>query len=194
MTGINDIEATTEVKAVFHECVNLLLVYFSYVETIKRFDKEAATGFDLFRWRIQIRVLVNDLILRLCRLDDDADRTTHSLREALLSIRTSLSNTEAQAIDKRLRAYRRLINPLKTKARNYYLAHLSKEADIPKATGFHESLGNLQQQVAEVINIFDMIAGEGEPIKYVIRGAGSQERELDMRQELFRKPVNRSPN
>jgi hypothetical protein len=74
------------------------------------------------------------------------------------------------------------------------LAHLSKEADIPKATDSHESLENLQQQVAEVINIFDMIAGEGEPIKYVIRGAGSQERELDLKQELFRKPVNRSPN
>jgi AbiU2 len=172
-------ESATEVKAVLLECVNLLLVYFSYVETIKRFDKKAATRFDLFRWRIQLRVLENDLILRLCRLDDD-DRTKHSLREALRSIRTSLSNAEAQAIDKRLTAYRRLINPLKIKARNYYLAHLSKEAEVPKATDFNEFLENLQQQVVEVINIFDMIAGEGEPIKYVLH-AGSQERELDLR-------------
>jgi hypothetical protein len=179
-------ESTTEVNAVVAECGNLLLVYFSYVETITRFDKKAATRVDLFRWRIQIRVLENDLILRLCRLDDD-DRTNHSLREALRSIRTSLSNDEAQAIDKRLTAYRRFINPLKTKARNYYLAHLSKEFLIPKATDFNELLGNLQQQVAEVINIVDMIAGEGEPIKYLLR-AGSQERVLDLRQELFAKP------
>jgi hypothetical protein len=69
MTAVNDIETTAEVKAVLHECVNLLLVYFSYVETIKGVDKKTATGFDLFKWRIQKRVLENDLILRLCRLD-----------------------------------------------------------------------------------------------------------------------------
>lgn len=183
MTGINDIEATTEVKAVLHECVNLLLVYFSYVETNKGVDEKTATGFDLFKWRIQKRVLENDLILRLCRLDDD-DRTKHSLREALKSIRTSLSNKEAQAIDKRLKAYRRLINPLKTKARNYHLAHLSKDAEVPQATDFNESLENLQQQVEEVINIIDMIVGK---FQYTIQ-TGPQERELDLRQKLFPKP------
>jgi hypothetical protein len=178
-------ESTPEVEAVFHECANLLLVYFSYVETVKRFDIQAATRFDLFKWRIQTTVLENDLILRLCRLDDD-DRTQHSLREALRSIRGSLSNAEMRTIDKRLRAYRRFINPLKTKARNYYLAHLSKEVQIPKATDASELLENLQKQVAEAINIVDLIAGEGEDIKYTLR-VGSQERELDLRQELFPK-------
>ena len=175
--------STPEVEAVLNECVNLLIVYYSYIETVNRFDKQAATRFDLFKWRIQIRVLANDLILRLCRLDDD-DRSQHSLREALRSIRGSLSNAETQTIDKRLKAYRRLINPLKTKARNYYLAHLSKEAGVPKATDASELLGNFQKQVAEVINIVDLIAGDGENIKYTLR-AGSQERELDLRHELL---------
>jgi hypothetical protein len=175
---------TTEVDAVLLECVNLLLVYFSYIETIRQFDKRAASRFDLFRWRIQIRVLENDLILRLCRLDDD-DKTQHSLREALRSIRASIP--DPGIIDKRLKEYRRLINPLKTKARNYYLAHLSKEAEVPKATDSNEQfLKNLQQQVEEVTNIIDMIANDGEPIKYRIR-AGSQELELDLRQKLFLK-------
>jgi hypothetical protein len=173
-----------EVGAVMLECANLLLVYFSYAETIKRFDKQTATRLDLFRWRIQIRVLENDLILRLCRLDDD-DRTQHSLREALRSSRSSLPSADAQSIDKRLKAYRRLVNPLKTKARNYYLAHLSKEAGVPKATDANELLEDLQEQIGDVVDIVDLIAGEGEPIKYILR-AGPQERELDLRQELLK--------
>jgi hypothetical protein len=176
-------KSTLEVEAVLNESANLLLVYFSYVETLNQFDVQAATRLDLFKWRIQIRVLENDLILRLCRLDDD-DRTQHSLREALRSMRGSLSNSEIRTIDKRLSAYRRLINPLKTKARNYYLAHLSKEARFPKATDVSELLENLQKQVADVINIVDLIAGDGENIKYTLR-VGSQERELDLRHELL---------
>jgi|SRR5579859_2680015 len=177
---------TPEIDAVLLECTNLLLVYFSYVETINQFDIKTATRFDLFRWRIQLRVLENDLILRLCRLDDD-DKTQHSLREALRSIRPSFSNAAAQAIDKRLTGYRRLINPLKTKARNYYLAHMSKAVGVPKATEANELLANLPNQITEVINIVDLIAGEGDPIKYILR-VGSQELKLDLRQELLAKP------
>jgi hypothetical protein len=179
-------ESTPEVKAVLLESVNLLLVYFSYIETIKQLDQKAMTGFDFLRWRIQIRVLENDLILRLCRLDDDGG-SKHSLRQALLSIRTSLSGAEARAIDRRLTEYRRLINPLKTMARNYYLAHLSKAAEVPKATDFNEFLGNLQQQIAAVSNLIEMIVGGGKPIKYVIR-VGSKD--LDLRQELFPDPTD----
>jgi hypothetical protein len=58
-----------EVEAIAHECANLLIVYYTYVETIKRFDPEG-TRFDLLRRQIHIKVTENDLILRLCRLDD----------------------------------------------------------------------------------------------------------------------------
>src|SRR6202034_240276 len=106
------------------------------------------------------------------------DRTNHSLREAGRSIRNSLPQATVTAIDKRLTKYRQLINPLKIKARNYYLAHLSKSAELP-----HDRFVNFQKQVDEAITIFDMISGE--PVRYVLR-AGSQERELDLRQELLK--------
>lgn len=165
-----------EVEAIAHECANLLIVYYTYVETIKRFDPKG-TRFDLLRRQIHIKVTENDLILRLCRLDDD-DTTQHSLREALRSIRNSLPQAKVTAIDRRLKKYRQLINPMKTKARNYYLAHLSKSAEVP-----HDRFVNFQKEVDEVINIFDMISGEA--VRYVLR-AGSQELELDLRQELLK--------
>jgi hypothetical protein len=77
----------------------------------------------------------------------------------------------------RLKKYRQLVNPMKTKARNYYLAHLSKSAEVP-----HDRFVNVQKQVDEAINIFDMISGE--EVRYVLR-TGSQEPELDLRQELL---------
>lgn len=175
----------TEVEAVITECANLLIVYFSYVETIKRFTPKIATRIDLLSWRIHLRVMENDLILRLCRLDDD-DKTNHSLREALRSVRNFLSDAEARAIGKSLTKYRKVVNPLKTRARHYYLAHLSKTSDVPFATDSHGIPGNFHKQITEVVNIVDMIAGEGEPIKYIMR-VGSQEPQIDLRQKLLDK-------
>ncbi len=167
--------SSIEVDAVKGECLNLIIVYHCYVETTKRLVRQTGTRFDLHRSWVYLRVIENDLILRLCRLDDD-DRTNHSLHEALRSVRNSLPQAEATAIDKRLKKYRQLINPLKTKARNYFLAHLSKAAVVP-----HDPRGGLEKPIEEVVNIVDMLAGQ--PVRYFLR-VGSQEPELDLRKEL----------
>jgi hypothetical protein len=157
MTGIRAERRKTEVEAVLNECVNLLIVYFFYSEAVEQFDPNG-TRVELLRWRIHTRVIENDLILRLCRLDDD-DKTTHSLREALRSIRNSLPDVKAKEIDNRLREYRKVVNPLKTKARNYYLAHLSKDSEVPHATDSNESLGDATW-VARGTNRFEAVRGE----------------------------------
>ena len=94
------------------------------------------------------------MILRLCRLDDD-DRSQRSFREALKAIRAQIPDKEAKAIDKSLKRYRALINPLKTKARNYYIAHLDKEA---KETLYPQY--DLIRVISQAVEIFDEIAGE----------------------------------
>lgn len=118
-----DMRLTNEVEAIAHECANLLIVYYTYVETTKQSTPMTATRFDLLRWQVHIRVMEHDLILRLCRLDDD-EKTNHSLREALRYVRDAL-NVQRRRYSNASRIYRRLINPIKTKARNYYLAHLT---------------------------------------------------------------------
>jgi hypothetical protein len=167
--------ASEELDGIKSECLNLLIVFLAYRDTIAKFSPNTGTRFDLHRWWIQLRVLENDLILRLCRLDDD-DKTNHSLREGLRSVRKSISQHDAAAIDKRLKHYRQLINPLKTKARNYFLAHMSKSALVPS-----DPKGGLEEPIEEVVRIVDAIAGE--PVRYVLK-VGSQEPELDLKIEL----------
>jgi hypothetical protein len=166
--------SSDDVDAVIVECLDLLIVYFSYLKTIAAFDR-TWTRFDVHRWWVTLRVFENDLILRLCRLDDD-DKTTHSLREALRSVRNEVPQQALREIDTQLKDYRQLINPLKTKARNYFLAHLNKHAEVP-----YDPQGGLEKPIAAVVNIVDAIVGELVP--YALK-VGSQEQSLDLRQEL----------
>ncbi|MDD5261453.1 MAG: hypothetical protein PHD76_06345 [Methylacidiphilales bacterium] len=173
---------SNELDGIKFECLNLLIVYLTYRNSISEYSIRTGTRFDLHRWRVQLRVLENDLILRLCRLDDD-DKTNHSLREALRSIRDSMPQQDARLIDKRLKSYRQSINELKVKARNYFLAHMSKDA-VPS----YDPQGGLEQYIQEVVNIVDAIAGK--PVSYLLK-VGSQEPQLDLKFELSseRRPI-----
>lgn len=172
------IRESPELDAVQRECLDLLIVYYTYAMTLETCDPSAGTRFDLHRWWVQLRIFENDMILRLCRMDDD-DRNNHSLREALKSVRAEINPKILAGIDTRIKKYRKLINPLKTKARNYYIAHLSKAATVP-----HDPQGGLERPISEVVNLVDLIAGS--PVRYSLR-VGSQERELDLRLELTTK-------
>lgn len=77
---------TPEVDAIKNECLNLLIVYHTYRATISKISPKIGSRFDLHYSWVHLRVLENDIIMRLCRLDDD-DKTNHSLREAMRSVR-----------------------------------------------------------------------------------------------------------
>lgn len=168
-----------ELDAVAIECLDLLIVYYTYRETANRYNVNSGTRFDLHRWWVSLRTLENDIILRLCRLDDD-DKNNHSLREAMRSVRSGMPADLSSSLDRRLNEYRRLINPLKTKARNYFLAHMSKAAAVP-----YDPQGGLEKPIEAVVNIVDSIAGV--PQKYFL-SVGSQEEKLNLREELAGKP------
>jgi AbiU2 len=166
---------TPELEAVQLECLNLLIMYHAYRETISRYDAGQGTRWDFYFRVMQLRAMENDIILRICRLDDD-DRTTHSFREAMRSVRSNFTDSQAKAVDQMLKDYRALINPLKTKARNYWLAHLNKEAEAP-----WDPQGGLKQPISTIVNIVDSISRE-KPA-YTLRVA-SDIPELNLRQAL----------
>jgi AbiU2 len=169
---------TSELEAVQLESLNLLIMYHAYRETISRYNLGTGTRWDLHFWLMQLRAMENDIILRICRLDDD-DNTTHSFREALRSVRSNFTDSEAKAVDQMLKDYRTLINPWKTKARNYYLAHLSKEAEAP-----WDPQGGFEQSISTIVNIVDSISREKQV--YTLRVA-SDVPELNLRQALGNK-------
>ncbi|MBV7439696.1 hypothetical protein [Aeromonas sp. sif2416] len=164
-----------ELDAVASECLNLLIVYYTYREMANNYDFSSGSRFDMHRWWVCLRTLENDIILRLCRLDDD-DKNNHSLREAMRSVREDIPTILSKSLDKKLKEYRQLINPLKIKSRNYFLAHMSKSALVQ-----HDPQGGLGKYIEAVINIFDSIAGIKQ--EYFL-SVGSLEKKLNLREEL----------
>ena len=84
------------------------------------------------------------------------------------------------SLDKQLKEYRQLINPLKTKARNYFLAHMSKSATVS-----YDPQGGLEKPIGAVVNIVDSIAGTQQ--EYFL-SVGSKEKKLNLREELAGEP------
>jgi len=164
-----------EIEAVRKECLDLLIVLYSYIQSSNTYNPSKGTRFDMHRWWVSLRVFENDIIMRLCRLDDTR-KSCHSLREALKSVRNEIPQDQLKAIDCKLKDYRSLINPLKTKARNYYLAHLSKQASAP-----YDPEGGLEKPVEAVVNLVDAIVGS--PVNYYL-SVGSQEKMLNLKDEL----------
>ncbi len=150
-------------------------MYHAYRETISRYNPGKRTRWDLHFWLMQLRAMENDIILRICRLDDD-DKTTHSFREAMRSVRSNFTASGAKAVDRLLKDYRALINPWKTKARNYWLAHLKKQAEAP-----WDAQGGFEQCISTIVKIVDSICSEKQV--YTLKVA-SDIPELDLRQAL----------
>jgi hypothetical protein len=116
-----------------------------------------------------------DLILRLCRLDD-GEKTNHSFREALRSLEKAIPQKEVQELYAQLKTFRQTINPIQTKARNYFVAHLSKSAGVPFLPE-----GGLENLVVEAVGIVDALVGSVVQYSFSV---GSQEKPLDLRLEL----------
>jgi hypothetical protein len=166
---------TPELEAIQLESLNLLIMYHAYRETILRHNVREGTRWDLHFWWMQLRAMENDIILRICRLDDD-DRTKHSFREAMRSVRSNFTDSETKAVGQMLKDYRALINPWKTKARNYWLAHLSKQAEAP-----WDPQGGFERPISTIVNIVDSISREKQI--YTLRVASDMP-ELNLRQAL----------
>ena len=100
----------------------------------------------------------------------------YGTKRAAKGVRSNFTNSEAKAIDQMLKDYRVLINPLKTKARNYYLAHLNKQAQAP-----WDPQGGFQQCISTIVNVVDSMSRDRQA--YMLRVA-SDIPELNLREAL----------
>jgi hypothetical protein len=152
-----------EVEAIIGEVLNLLVIQWTLYEHIhQEFPNPQTSGREaIYRWLFTMRVMENDMILRLCRLDDE-DKTKHCFREALKAVRDLIPDSEAKCLDKRIKTYRATINPLKTQARNWCIAHLAKGAEESLTPRFQ-----LLNVIIEAVGIADAIAAE--QVEYTFR-------------------------
>ncbi len=166
---------TTDLDATQRECLDLLIVFLCYRDTLNDHSALRTSRRDIFRWMVQLRTMENDMILRICRLDDDTDN--HSLRRAAKSLKSIAPEPDLQAASAAMKDYRSLINPLKVQFRNHLIAHLNK--NVTRTSWDPE--GGLEQAISSAVNIVDLLSGRQVPYTLSV---GSQERSIDLRAEL----------
>ncbi len=120
-----------------------------------------------------------DLILRLTALDDDGrgQRSFRSVMKVLKAQDDLYGPAQAEA-DKAVKAYRALINTMKTKHRNAYIGHvLDGETATPRLPQAPEALN---EAIASAVAIGDQLTGVRQ--SYLFKMTGGQR--LDLREEL----------
>lgn len=150
---------TTPLEAIKDDCLHLLMTAASFRHFSDTFDPSGGTRLDLHMAMIQLRAIENDIIVRVCRFDDERGNQV-SLRYALKAARAaaSLSDTEIKAIDARVKKFRQIINPLKTQLRNLHVGHLAVGVTQP-----HDAIGLTSPTTVltwcwEPVRIVDLLA------------------------------------
>lgn len=170
-----------DIDAVCNEINMLLIAYWNYKNTISDFGTVVPNRERIMQLLFTIHVLENDLILRLCRLDED-DKSKQCFRQALKSVRDDVADDIGKKIDKRIKAFRKKINPLKTTARNSYIAHLAKkgakEPIDPNGGQIGSSQNSFATLIQEAVEIVDDIAGQH--MKYTL-SVDSMQSPVDLR-------------
>lgn len=166
---------TPDLDATQRECLDLLIVFLCYRDTLNDHSALRTSRRDIFRWMVQLRTMENDMILRICRLDDDTDN--HSLRRAAKSLQGIAPQPELQAASKAIKEYRQQINPFKVNYRNKLIAHLDR--DITRTCW--DPKGGLELAISSAVNIVDLLSGRQVPYTLSV---GSQELSIDLRAEL----------
>ncbi len=163
-----------QLDAVYDDCLHLLMAAAALSHRATTFDVGAAkTRLDLHMWMIQLRCQENELILRLCRFDDEHRTQTH-LRSAFSSVKNLMTEAERLEVIKALKQFRKDINPLKTQSRNKFVAHLDSETTQPHDPGSTTII----RLCRPVVHIIDLIKGTRQG--YNLR-SGTYER-LDLRE------------
>jgi len=86
-----------------------------------------------------LRLISNDIVLRICNLDEDRSKfSLHALRK-YCSQKHLLGQADEARMKSQLKTFRADINVLKTKHRNAYIAHLTEQSypdpfDLPDLT------------------------------------------------------------
>lgn len=150
----NDISPLDEIK---DDCLHLLMTAACLRHLSETYDPNAGTRLDLHMAMIQLRAIENDIVVRVCRFDDERANQV-SLRYVLKTVRAGMEDGKLKAIDRRLKGFRQTINPIKAGKRNRHIGHLAAGVTQP-----HDSLAltNPTAVVAwcwEPVRIVDLLA------------------------------------
>lgn len=127
-----------------------------------------------------IRIISNDIVLRICKLDDESSKySLHALRKHIIKTKRP-ENAYAESINYGMKQFRAEINNLKVKHRNDYIAHLNV---APSLNPFQiiDFQKELLSPIGRGLNLVEKMWGSRLSFEFHL---GSRDPIIDFREEL----------
>jgi len=159
-----------------NEILELLVSHYFFRQQSGRLVAQDPGGLEALEMLVCIQTLTNDIILRLCKLDDD-DNRNWSFREVLKKLRKRrVSTLVYKEAEKDLKRYRSIINDMKTHHRNVSIAHLAKSRPPQFKPAF-----KMKDAIRLAVKICDAL--HGEKVSYKIDKSWAGE-DIDLLKEI----------
>lgn len=142
---------THHIEALQRESLMMLRFQLAYIRIAKFDDIKNITRSDFVdRW-LSLKTIENDLVLRICKFDDDT-KGVHSFKKAVNELKETHPNKSK--IELKTKQFTSLIRKIKQYRRNENLAHLKIGAE----DGQFDPKYNLLPAIKIIIEIIDLMA------------------------------------
>ncbi|KQY26204.1 hypothetical protein [Rhizobium sp. Root482] len=105
-----------------------------------------------------LRALANEVVLRLCNLDDDKSRFSFHAANKVLGQLSGVESVMKKKLADGVKDYRKIIGTLKTQHRNRYIAHLSGN-HYPDAFLVTEMVDGISGPLGAALDLISLIWG-----------------------------------
>lgn len=163
------------------EMYQLLLAAYCYKRKVEHLAERLRTQSRQFLLEemIALRLISNEIVLHLCKLDDDDGTwTLRSLKKEVAKHTRDQSETER--VNVLAKKYRSEINTFKVKHRNAYIAHRNAD-DYPSLMQIPDFQLDFQHLIAGALELFETLWGAKVSFGFKL---GSHEERLDFKAEL----------
>lgn len=142
-------------RRISNEILELLISYYFFRQQSDSLVAQNPGGLEALEMLVCIQALTNDIILRLCKLDDD-DNRNWSFREVFKKDRKKrVSTLVDKEVEKDLKRYRSIINDMKIHHRNVSIVHLAKSRPLQFKPAFQ-----MKDAIRLAVKICDALYGE----------------------------------
>jgi hypothetical protein len=158
-------------------CLSLYSYRSKFDNLNERFQK--SSRFFLLEEVTALRALSNEIIMHLCKLDEDKSKVSfHTAKKTINKL--PVAEPDKRILNDAIKNFRESINTIKTKHRNRFIAHLTEDG-YPEPFDLPDFASEFHVLVKEAYKVFTLIWGA--EVKFGFK-VGSQERFLNFNEEF----------